>query len=163
VLIKHIPLHKEAGFCFDGPLLEESPWSGVLRQNFISPAATQWLLEHLRPVLILNGHDHEGCVYFHETPDQRIPEYTLRSIMGEYGGHLLLVDVIPTSETSPDGRPVFAYRVSDIPFISIRYIVVLLVAWGLLIALGLVLYWCQPAAQHAPFFRAAATVSSKIE
>ena len=143
VLAKHIPLHKEAGFCADAPLVQTRRLGTlVTKQNFMTPNSTQLLLEALRPVLVFNGHDHEGCHYVHTDEAHRhIPEYTVRSVMGDYGGHVMVVDV--HRNDAAEG-PEFVYRVMDVPFISIRVIVVLLVVWMLLVVLAILIFIKYP-------------------
>lgn len=85
LLLTHVPLHKRAGICVDGPLIVYRP-NGVLReQNHLSPGTSQSVLEGIfgmsgrpdapmggrgRNGMILTGHDHEGCdVWHHVTRD----------------------------------------------------------------------------------------------
>ena len=84
ILLTHLPLHKEAGVCVDGPLFdyhEEKHGGGVKEQNHLSPDASKGILEGIfgmnadrtspgggygRNGIILTGHDHEGCDVVHE-------------------------------------------------------------------------------------------------
>ena len=87
VLLTHIPLHKEASVCADGPMFTfhgEEDGRGVKEQNHISyEAGRGGVLEGLygmsgngaapfggmgRQGLILTGHDHEGCDVYHHLP-----------------------------------------------------------------------------------------------
>ena len=165
VLIKHIPLHKEAGFCFDEPLIiTRRTDSTVMKQNFMTPAATQWLLDHLQPVMIFNGHDHEGCIYTHTSvlAKRDIPEYTVRSIMGDYSGHVLVVDVHPKAhdDLSP-GK--FSYHIIDIPFISTHLIVALLILWGIIVAAWILILITYPRASNENLFDATVSQVAKTE
>ncbi|KAI9891139.1 MAG: hypothetical protein M1814_002982 [Vezdaea aestivalis] len=81
IVLTHIPLHKEAGVCVDGPWLKTGPTGVVEEQNHLSPGAGKTILEGIfglagdgegvpgggrgRPGLVLNGHDHEGCDTLH--------------------------------------------------------------------------------------------------
>lgn len=86
ILLTHIPLHKEAGVCVDGPFFDfhgEHDGGGVKEQNHISYDAGKGLLEGIygmsgnvdgpgggmgRKGIILTGHDHEGCDVYHYLP-----------------------------------------------------------------------------------------------
>ena len=93
VLLTHLPLHKEAGICVDGPMINyyDSDRGGTVReQNHLSPHASKAILEGVfgkstqpeapagglgRNGIILTGHDHEGCdVYHHILQDDKTDE-----------------------------------------------------------------------------------------
>ncbi|KAJ1735595.1 hypothetical protein LPJ61_000472 [Coemansia biformis] len=60
-LFLHIPLSKPGSLCVGSPETRYS--SGFVRyQDYVSPAASAYLLHCLAPTLVLNGHDHEGCL-----------------------------------------------------------------------------------------------------
>jgi len=83
IVLTHIPMHKEAGICVDGPLFDFFDGyyeNGVKEQNHLSPAASKGFLEGIfgmsgnsdvagngfgRHGVILTGHDHEGCDTYH--------------------------------------------------------------------------------------------------
>ncbi|RDW82737.1 hypothetical protein BP6252_03849 [Coleophoma cylindrospora] len=81
LVLTHIPLHKEAGICVDGPFFDYyENGNGVKEQNHLSLDASKGLLEGIfgmsgspsasgggmgRRGLIMNGHDHEGCDIYH--------------------------------------------------------------------------------------------------
>ncbi|MCJ1449738.1 hypothetical protein MMC28_000066 [Mycoblastus sanguinarius] len=87
ILLSHLPLHKEAGVCVDGPYFnfhEEQHGGGVKEQNHLSYDASRNILEGIygmsgnaeapregfgRNGLILTGHDHEGCDVYHYLPE----------------------------------------------------------------------------------------------
>ncbi|KAJ2765274.1 hypothetical protein IWQ56_004164, partial [Coemansia nantahalensis] len=61
VLFLHIPLSKPAGICVDAPATALR--DGFVRyQDYVSPAASAYLLHCLAPTLIFAGHDHDGCL-----------------------------------------------------------------------------------------------------
>lgn len=66
IMLDHIPFHKAAGICTDPPhILYDASGAFIAHQNMISENMTNWLL-NFKPVLIFNGHDHNGCYYFHQ-------------------------------------------------------------------------------------------------
>ena len=94
VVLTHIPLHKEAGICTDGPLFEfysSDEGGGLKEQNHLSASASKGILEGIygmsgnpsvpargfgRNGIILNGHDHEGCDVYHHisaVEDDEVP------------------------------------------------------------------------------------------
>ena len=86
ILLTHIPLHKEAGVCVDGPFFDfhsSDRGGGLKEQNHISYNAGKSILEGIfgmsgnpdapghglgRKGIILTGHDHEGCDVYHYLP-----------------------------------------------------------------------------------------------
>ncbi|WPH01264.1 Hypothetical protein R9X50_00410200 [Acrodontium crateriforme] len=83
VLLTHIPLHKEAGICVDGPFFnyfDERYGGGIQEQNHLSEHTSSLILEGLlrgpqkRQSIILNGHDHEGCDTYHWAERQQMQE-----------------------------------------------------------------------------------------
>ena len=87
ILLTHLPLHKEAGVCVDGPLFnfhDEEHGRSVSEQNHLSYDASKGILEGIygmsgdssvpnqgfgRNGIILTGHDHEGCDVYHHLPE----------------------------------------------------------------------------------------------
>ncbi|KAK9479386.1 hypothetical protein V1514DRAFT_328487 [Lipomyces japonicus] len=70
ILLTHVPLHKPAGVCADPPLFTyyDQNNSLIREQNMISQDYSTWLLDGFfsnRPGIIINGHDHEGCMVVH--------------------------------------------------------------------------------------------------
>ncbi|KAJ9621849.1 hypothetical protein H2203_006729 [Taxawa tesnikishii (nom. ined.)] len=89
ILLTHIPLHKEAGVCVDGPFFEFFPdgqGGGIKEQNHLSSEGSKVILDGLFGPeegnsaakgrgIILNGHDHEGCdVYHYRSEDSNSQE-----------------------------------------------------------------------------------------
>lgn len=88
LLLTHIPLHKKAGVCVDGPLFrhhttpnrEDILPGGIQEQNHLSEHSSNGILTGIfgmsselsapaagvgRPGMVLTGHDHEGCDVWH--------------------------------------------------------------------------------------------------
>lgn len=131
ILMTHVPLFKPKGICTDGPMFRyyDNEWAWIRSQNHISAESTNRLLDGIfgredpRGV-ILAGHDHEGCVssysFDHEAGNwsveggtgNRVSEFTVRSMMGEFGGNTgLLTGQWNVSE----GKYDFAYSLC--PFV----------------------------------------------
>ncbi|SMQ45022.1 unnamed protein product [Zymoseptoria tritici ST99CH_3D7] len=77
ILLTHIPLYKEEGVCVDGPFFDHFPEGngrGIKEQNHLSSATSERILEGLTgpngngSAIVLNGHDHEGCLVYHARP-----------------------------------------------------------------------------------------------
>lgn len=78
VLLTHIPFHKPAGVCVDGPFFSyfgPEHGSGIHEQNHLSEDTSSLILDCLsslspsmRQAVVLNGHDHEGCDSYHYPP-----------------------------------------------------------------------------------------------
>lgn len=76
------------------------------------------LLNTLQPVYVFNGHDHEGCYYQHNNTAKskeyvvtlqckkrrhrltlaKKYRYTIRSMMGDYGGNSVVLDIDENSD-----------------------------------------------------------------
>ncbi|KAG8213657.1 Metallo-dependent phosphatase-like protein [Butyriboletus roseoflavus] len=84
VLLTHIPLSRPSDASC-GPLREK----GTIRQgygfgyqNTLSDEATEFLLQSLKPSLIMSGDDHDYCEYEHTitSSDEKVQEVTVKSI-----------------------------------------------------------------------------------
>eukprot|EP01080_Neovahlkampfia_damariscottae_P010595 gene10595-3113_t len=63
-LFTHVPLYKPKGNCVDDPTcLKKNGF--VYQQNMLSKETSTFILEKIKPNLIISGHDHEGCTYDH--------------------------------------------------------------------------------------------------
>ncbi|KAK9370454.1 hypothetical protein V1509DRAFT_351746 [Lipomyces kononenkoae] len=125
ILATHVPLHKPVGVCIDKPYFSyygDKSGRLIREQNMLSEGTSQWILNGFfgetgagRGVII-NGHDHEGCLvrhtkmqgeprwsvvpiasggtkyeyYYNNTnsdSNDGVLQVTLRSMQGEYGGN----------------------------------------------------------------------------
>lgn len=95
VLLTHLPLHKEAGVCVDGPLItyhDAKYGGGIKEQNHLTYESSKGILEGIfgkggkpeapgrgqgRPGIILTGHDHSGCDVYHYLPHKQHIEHRL--------------------------------------------------------------------------------------
>ncbi|KAG7098706.1 hypothetical protein E1B28_000619 [Marasmius oreades] len=86
ILLNHIPLSRpEGSYC--GPLRERGSIHrgvGIGYQNTLGKDSSRFLLESLKPVLVLSGDDHDYCDYTHvlSTSDNatQIREVTVKSL-----------------------------------------------------------------------------------
>ena len=60
LLLQHIPFHHPTGVC---PEECRVVWHDVFvrEQGCLSPSSSAFVLQSLQPVLVLNGHLHDGC------------------------------------------------------------------------------------------------------
>jgi hypothetical protein len=102
LVLTHIPLHKEAGVCVDGPFFDFFDGefeNGVKEQNHLSMDASKGFLEGVfgmsgsenvpgqgfgRNGVILNGHDHEGCNVYHYINQSQPPEREWKATTWEH-------------------------------------------------------------------------------
>ncbi|TVY13923.1 Acetamidase [Lachnellula arida] len=98
IVLTHIPMHKQAGICVDGPLFDFYDGyfdNGVKEQNHLSQSASKGFLEGVfgmsgdpkapgsgfgRNGVILTGHDHEGCDTYHYINQSDPPEREWRAM-----------------------------------------------------------------------------------
>lgn len=93
LLFSHVPLYKPLG-CVDKPKTKFDFRGYVAAQNHLSYESTRIILDKIEPDIILTGHDHHGCNYIHtNSKGKSVPEYTIRSIMGDYGGGGALLEI----------------------------------------------------------------------
>ncbi|KAJ8489043.1 hypothetical protein ONZ51_g3152 [Trametes cubensis] len=114
ILFTHVPLFRPDGTSC-GPLRERGTirqGSGLGYQNLLSPQASQFLLQSIRPAVIFSGDDHDYCEYVHTlpstdtkrpSPPASIPEITVKSFsmaMGIRRPGYQLLSLIPPSPSS---------------------------------------------------------------
>ena len=137
ILLTHIPLFKDAPQCTDDPeVVSKQGKRGktvVETQTMLSRESSDRVLA-LRPGIIFTGHDHDGCDFNHTLPDGTVvPEFTLRSVMGDYGGHAHILDVVRMDNEDGSSRFEFAHLTCD--FIPATPLVLIL-AYALLLVIG---------------------------
>jgi len=108
IIMTHIPLHKDyqpssVGYpsmeipfhwnalCVEQPMTLYDNDGFIKVQNMLTPNSTEYILNSLKPRFVFTGHDHEGCIFLH--PNNLTVEYTLRSMMGEFGGYSALFEI----------------------------------------------------------------------
>jgi hypothetical protein len=136
----HIPLHKPGGQpgC-PGDKPETIVRRGVVvTQTMLSPNTTNYILNKLQPRFVFTGHDHHGCTYRH---NDHTTEYTLVSMLGDYGGSSAIFDI---HEIKPGE---FDYTLTRCPFYTTGrvylYLLILLpLSWLLFLFIKLLMCCC---------------------
>lgn len=91
ILATHIPLHKKATARGCDPVVIRRERDGIIKeQTHLTQESSQQILRTLRPKMIFTGHDHNGCFWNHSGG---ILEYTVRSVMGDFGGAAKLLAI----------------------------------------------------------------------
>jgi len=136
LLATHIPMHKDPSPCSDQPRLMTNGNGHVVSQNFLSPETTQEILTKLSPAAIFTGHDHEGCYFEHVVKEKllTIPEYTVRSMMGDFDGNAALFEAIKVPNPNGSGDR-FRYLYGECKFVQLRQITYSLTVFGIWIGL----------------------------
>lgn len=119
----HIPLYKRPGICADDPKFEKNDYAVVTEQTMMTDVTTNTILERLKPAFIFSGHDHEGCEFTHNIPNTNdtAQEYTVRSMMGDYGGVTGLFEIVPSANGTYD------FHFHYCPFIPLQYVSVVII------------------------------------
>ncbi|KAJ3035046.1 hypothetical protein HDV00_004372 [Rhizophlyctis rosea] len=110
ILFSHVPLYRpDDSSC--GKKRRQWPMRqghGYQSQNLVSEPLTNRILKSVRPALVLSGHDHDDCIYYHES----IPEHTIATfsfLQGNlYPGFGLLSLKPPPDNTT--NAPTFAFE-----------------------------------------------------
>ncbi|KAF9982567.1 hypothetical protein BGZ65_002722 [Modicella reniformis] len=101
VLLTHIPFHKEKGLCVDEPETRLHWDNTIIEQTMLSPNTTQWILDHLNPDFVLNGHDHFGCDVTHVKDwngEQRQQQQQQNDTQNEESSRVAIWKVYPTTK-----------------------------------------------------------------
>ncbi|KAL8113617.1 uncharacterized protein C630.12 isoform X2 [Apium graveolens] len=94
VLLTHIPLYRKNGTScgpnrssqiIDQRVRRDDLDEDILYQNYITEEKTETLLDSLRPVLVLSGHDHDQCTVAHTSKYGPVTEQTLGTISWQQG------------------------------------------------------------------------------
>ncbi|PKI50445.1 hypothetical protein CRG98_029195 [Punica granatum] len=78
---------------------------GILYQNYVTEESSNDLLDLIKPVLVLSGHDHDQCAVKHESKLGTVEEITLGTIswqMGNLFPSFMLMSVRNFSESDPN-------------------------------------------------------------
>jgi len=128
IIMTHIPLHKDTfedknyeniwakkrkmELCTERSYTTFNENGHINVQNMLLPESTQAILEAIQPSFVFTGHDHDGCIYRH---NEKTVEYTIRSMMGEFGGYAGMFEI--RRNLASDPHP-FSYYYTPCSFVS---------------------------------------------
>ncbi|CAA0292729.1 unnamed protein product [Arabidopsis thaliana] len=94
VLLTHIPLYRpdqtpcgphRGSSVIDQRFWRHSQDQEVIYQNYITPESSTKLLELIKPILVLSGHDHDQCTVIHKSKAGSVTEHTLGTVSWQQG------------------------------------------------------------------------------
>ncbi|CAN8321705.1 unnamed protein product [Cochlearia groenlandica] len=95
VLLTHIPLYRPdqtpCGPQRRSSVIDQRFWrhfqdQEVIYQNYITPESSKKLLELIKPILVLSGHDHDQCtITTQDSKNESITQHTLGTISWQQG------------------------------------------------------------------------------
>ncbi|KAL9460544.1 hypothetical protein AB3S75_003697 [Citrus x aurantiifolia] len=94
VLLTHIPLYRRdetpCGPHRSSPIINQrivhtGHSQEILYQNYITEESSNRLLDLIKPVLVLSGHDHDQCTVSHESNHEHIKEHTVGTMSWQQG------------------------------------------------------------------------------
>ncbi|KAH9665885.1 metallophos domain-containing protein [Citrus sinensis] len=103
VLLTHIPLYRRdetpCGPHRSSPIINQrivrtGHSQEILYQNYITEESSNRLLDLIKPVLVLSGHDHDQCTVSHESNHEHIKEHTVGTISWQQGNLYLLLFIV---------------------------------------------------------------------
>ncbi|GKV26857.1 hypothetical protein SLEP1_g36078 [Rubroshorea leprosula] len=115
-LLTHIPLYRQdwinCGPHRHSPIIIQwiqrtFPEQEIRYQNYITEEASNRLLNLIKPVLILSGHDHDQCTVTHDTQTGPVMEHTLGTISWQQGNlypSFMLLSVSNSSLSATSSR-----------------------------------------------------------
>ncbi|ESW07344.1 hypothetical protein PHAVU_010G121800 [Phaseolus vulgaris] len=96
VLLTHIPLYRrddtDCGPHRSSPVINQrinyalnGNTNEIAYQNYVSEKSSKYLLDAIKPKLILSGHDHDQCTVTHQPKSGPVEEHTLGTISWQQG------------------------------------------------------------------------------
>ncbi|XP_047156717.1 uncharacterized protein C630.12 [Vigna umbellata] len=96
VLLTHIPLYRlDDTYCGpyrSSPVINQrinyavnDNTNEISYQNYVSEKSSEYLLDTIKPKLILSGHDHDQCTITHQSKSGPVEEHTLGTISWQQG------------------------------------------------------------------------------
>ncbi|XP_051119464.1 uncharacterized protein C630.12 [Andrographis paniculata] len=76
----------------------------VLYQNYITEHSTKALLDQIKPVLILSGHDHDQCTIPHTSKHGPVVEHTVGTVSWQQGNLYPSFMLLSASNSAPSDR-----------------------------------------------------------
>ncbi|KAG6475881.1 hypothetical protein ZIOFF_065111 [Zingiber officinale] len=111
VLLTHIPLHHPnetlCGPHRSSPVINQilanlAEFWFIQYQNYLSEETSSRLLDLIRPILVLSGHDHDQCTMIHSTPVGTVKEHTVGTVswlQGNLYPSFMLLSVVSSSNS----------------------------------------------------------------
>lgn len=116
ILLSHIPLYRpentQCGILRSSEVINQritwskSPFQRIVYQNYLSEETTVRLLDLLKPVLVLSGHDHDQCSIKHRTSSVSVVEHTVGSFSWQNGNlypSFLLLSINSEAPSTEEG------------------------------------------------------------
>ncbi|EPS70674.1 hypothetical protein M569_04089, partial [Genlisea aurea] len=93
VVLTHIPLHRPdstpCGPHRSSPVINQrirrAPNQEIVYQNYVTENSSQALLELIKPLVILSGHDHDQCTASHKSKHGVATEHTIGTVSWQQG------------------------------------------------------------------------------
>ncbi|MCO5606470.1 hypothetical protein L7F22_060658 [Adiantum nelumboides] len=133
VLLSHIPLYRpddtHCGALRSSQVINQritwsrSGFNEIIYQNYLSEETTVRLLNLLRPVLVLSGHDHDQCSIKHRASSVSVVEHTIGSFSWQNGNlypSFLLLSVNSRLPSTEEG--ILSSRVCFLPYQTVIYV-----------------------------------------
>ncbi|KAL9682872.1 hypothetical protein QQ045_014682 [Rhodiola kirilowii] len=128
VLLTHIPLYRRdrtpcgphrTSKIVNQRIVHAPRNSGVLYQNYITEESSKKLLELIKPVMVLSGHDHDHCTVTHTTKMGPVIEHTLGTVSMQQGifypSFMLLSATGAEVQNETDPESVVATNICSLP------------------------------------------------
>ncbi|KAG9441710.1 hypothetical protein H6P81_017564 [Aristolochia fimbriata] len=94
ILLTHIPLFRPdntaCGPYRASPIINQRiSWDragqGIMYQNYLSEETSKRLVDSIKPILVLSGHDHDQCTITHKMPFGTVTEHTVGTLSWQQG------------------------------------------------------------------------------
>ena len=139
VLVTHIPLYKDKTAPGCDKVEINVRFGRIKDQTHLRKETSEKLFGILHPSIIFVGHDHNGC--YHEFQGG-VREYTVRSVMGDYGGNVQLLGI----KRSEEGNG-YEYNVEACPLVfrmrDLLVYFVLLALWIIYLVITALIHACS--------------------
>ncbi|KAH7656421.1 Protein-serine/threonine phosphatase protein [Dioscorea alata] len=135
VLLTHIPLYRPdgtpCGSHRSSPVINQrvsfaSPGQGITYQNYLTKETSDGLLDAVKPILVLSGHDHDQCTITHSTPFGAVEEHTLGTFSWQQGNlypsFMLLTATSRSSSIESDSKNAVSTHLCFLPMQTHIYI-----------------------------------------
>ncbi|KAG0564299.1 hypothetical protein M758_8G095400 [Ceratodon purpureus] len=128
VLVTHMPLFRPddtpCGRDRASPVINQrmnyQPYQPfhITYQNYVTEKSSSKLLNNLKPVMVLSGHDHDQCFILHKSKQGYVPEHTLGTFSWQQGNHFpsfMLLTVSSNASKGASREDVVASRLCWLP------------------------------------------------